>query len=237
MQLTSLCCYRAVVENTAGQHSLLASIRASLTSLVRRPREFFMTRSFCAMFLLYVGTYFTANSIDIVSSYEQSLPAMMTTTSSAKFLAVTSVNVVLALNKDSVFARSFGMPSSRSRPLPLKCYIPFLTRDGLTLFATFNVPPSIAPKLPDIVERCMSKLSIAQLIAPAASQFLTTPLHLLGLDLYNRSGSIGFWKRIKAAKKAWLSTSVARACRIVPAYGVGGVINNDMKMYMARSLA
>ena len=196
-----------------------------------------MTRSFYAMLFLYLGTYFTANSIDIVSSYNKDPPAMVTTTSSSRFLAITSVNVVLALNKDSIFARSFGTLSSRSCRLPLISYIPFLMRDGLTLFATFNVPSSIASKLPDIVECRMSKLSVAQIVAPAASQFLTTPLHLPGLDLYYRSRSLGFWERIKAVKTAWLSTSLARACRILPAYGVGGVINNDMKIRMVRLMA
>ncbi|KAF2230751.1 hypothetical protein EV356DRAFT_561343 [Viridothelium virens] len=226
---------RAVVENAAGQCPLLASTRASLRTLVRRPRQFFMTRSFSAMFFLYMGTYLTANTIDTMSSYKQGLPAASATSSSAKFLAVTSVNVGLALNKDSVFARSFGTQSSRSRSLPLISYIPFLMRDAITLFATFNVPSLLALKLPDTVECCMSKLSTAQLVAPAASQFLTTPLHLLGLDLYYRSGKLSSFERVKAAKKAWLSTSLARACRIVPAYGVGGVINNNMKMYMTKS--
>ncbi|KAL9076447.1 MAG: hypothetical protein Q9157_003656 [Trypethelium eluteriae] len=185
------------------------------------------------MFFLYMGTYLTANTIDTMSSYKQGLPAASATSSSAKFLAVTSVNVGLALNKDSVFARSFGTQSSRSRSLPLISYIPFLMRDAITLFATFNVPSLLALKLPDTVECCMSKLSTAQLVAPAASQFLTTPLHLLGLDLYYRSGKLSSFERVKAAKKAWLSTSLARACRIVPAYGVGGVINNNMKIYIA----
>lgn len=236
IQFRNSCWYRAVVENAACQRPLLVSARASLCSLLRRPRQFFMTRPFFAMFFLYMGTYFTANSIDTVSSYTQSLPAVSAASSSVKFLAVTSVNVVLALNKDSSFARSFGTPSSRSRPLPLTSYIPFLMRDGLTLFATFNVPSLLAPKLPDTVTCCMSKLSIAQLLAPAASQFLTTPLHLLGLDFYYRSEKMVSWKRVEAAKTAWLSTSLARACRIVPAYGVGGVINNNMKIYITKLL-
>ncbi|CAK4030520.1 Hypothetical predicted protein [Lecanosticta acicola] len=223
---------RAVVEAAAGQSSLMASVRSSLKQMVRQPHKSAAPRPFGAMLLLYAGTYFTANAIDTVSANNEGLRAESTTSSTTKLCAVTGVNVGLALNKDSCFARSFGTAATRSRALPRISYVPFLVRDGITLFATFNLPGRVASSFPDEVEKYMSRLSAAQLIMPAASQFVTTPLHLLGLDLYYRNGKLGFWERVKAAKRAWLSTSLARACRIIPAYGIGGIVNNDSRAYL-----
>lgn len=184
------------------------------------------------MFVLYSLTYLTANTVDTISSYSEDLPASSTTSSTTKFAAVTAVNVGLALYKDATFARSFGSPGSKLRSLPASCYVPFIVRDGITLGATFNIPAAIAPSLPEGVEKYMSRLSVAQLAAPAASQFLCTPLHLYGLNLYYRSGKIGFRERWEFIRRTWWSSSVARACRVVPAYGLGGVLNNNVRKLM-----
>lgn len=79
----------------------------------------------------------------------------------------------------------------------------------------------------------MSALSAAQFIAPAALQLFSTPLHLLGLDLYNREGGKGkevSWaSRMGKVRKDWLGSAVARMGRIVPAFGVGGVVNMNVR--------
>jgi hypothetical protein len=87
----------------------------------------------------------------------------------------------------------------------------------------------------------MSGLTAAQFAAPAAIQLLSTPLHLLGLDLYNRpSGSGGTaggsavakvsWReRWLLIRSRWLASTAARIGRIVPAFGVGGVVNYKVR--------
>lgn len=99
----------------------------------------------------------------------------------------------------------------------------------MTIFASFNLPPIIAPLLPlsKSVEEKVSRASAAQFLAPAALQVFSTPLHLLGLDIYNRPTGEGVhWKsRAQKVWKDWGKSVVARVCRIVPAFGVGGVVN------------
>lgn len=96
----------------------------------------------------------------------------------------------------------------------------------MTIFASFNLPTLIAPRMPlsAAAEQYVSRVSAAQFLAPAAVQLFSTPLHLLGLDLYNKPNA-GFKDRVAAVSRNWLSSSVARMCRIVPAFGVGGVVN------------
>jgi hypothetical protein len=71
--------------------------------------------------------------------------------------------------------------------------------------------------------------SIAQFIAPAAVQVFSTPLHLLGLDFYNRNGATTMAERWTAVRGAWAISTLARLCRIVPAFGVGGVVNAGVR--------
>ena len=106
----------------------------------------------------------------------------------------------------------------------------------MTIFASFNLPPLIAPVLPGFsseVEKHVSRTSVAQFLAPAGMQLLSTPLHLMGLDLYNRPrGQVGWRDRAKVVRRDWLGCSFARMGRIVPAFGVGGVVNTEVRKRM-----
>lgn len=52
-------------------------------------------------------------------------------------------------------------------------------------------------------------------------------MHLLGLDLYNRQppGGLKWQDRWARVRRDWFVSCLARIGRIVPAYGVGGVVN------------
>lgn len=81
------------------------------------------------------------------------------------------------------------------------------------------------------VRRYMSSASAAQFVTPAAVQLVSTPLHLLGLDVYNRPG-VGFGGadgRAARVLRDWGISAMARICRIVPAFGVGGVVNMKVR--------
>lgn len=84
----------------------------------------------------------------------------------------------------------------------------------------------------------MSAASAAQFVIPAAVQVVSTPLHLLGLDLYNRPGA-GFGGpdgRVSQVVRNWAVSAAARMCRIVPAFGVGGVVNTKVRKNMMGKL-
>ena len=81
----------------------------------------------------------------------------------------------------------------------------------------------------------VNKQSIAQFIAPAVVQVASTPLHLLGLDLYNR-GHISFQERWSLVRTAWFPSVCARIARIVPAFGVGGVVNTGVRQKLMKPL-
>lgn len=126
-----------------------------------------------------------------------------------------------------------GAAAAVSRKVPLSTFALFSLRDCLTVFASFNLPPRIAPyipmeAMPTIIQKSMSSASAAQFLAPVAIQVASTPLHLLGLDLYNRPGA-SLSQRANKVFKEWGVSCLARMGRILPAFGVGGVVNAKVR--------
>ncbi|KAK3190864.1 hypothetical protein K4F52_003181 [Lecanicillium sp. MT-2017a] len=228
--------------------SILASLKTSLRSLLHHPLRTLTSRPVALVFLLYGGTYLTANTIDTVSSTLANRPARTTTSGPAKFAASSAANVSLCIYKDQAFVKLFGPMNAASapRPVPLPCLALFALRDSMTIFASFNVPPLLAPVLEQYTRQSsISGLTAAQFAAPAAIQLFSTPLHLLGLDLYNRpngggggggaaapgvNGATIAWRdRWHLIRSRWLASTAARIGRIVPAFGVGGVVNYKVR--------
>ncbi|KJR80190.1 uncharacterized protein SPSK_05345 [Sporothrix schenckii 1099-18] len=243
---------RSIMENASGANSLAGSLRASFATLVRRPQQILWSKPFGLICLLYGSTYFTANAVDTATSTAHNRPASHVTAGAAKFAASSATNIGVCIYKDQVFVRMFGPPGAVPRPVPLPSYLLFALRDCMTIFASFNIPPRLGPYLDDklglggeaaarqALSRAVSGLAVAQFAAPALTQFVSTPVHLLGLDLYNRpwqaSGPAGHangpatWAdRFAAVRRNWLVSSLARIGRIVPAFGVGGVVNMKMR--------
>jgi hypothetical protein len=186
--------------------------------------------------MLYAGTYVTANCTDTISSTIDSKPASTVTSGTSKFLATTSVNMGLCLYKDAQFAKIFGAPGAVAHKVPGRAYILFAIRDSMTVFAAFNLPSVVSPLLPlsqEFEKQFVSRDNIAQFAIPAMMQFLSTPLHLLGFDLYNRPSNakspVSFANRLQLIRKNYLGSTFARMGRIIPAYGIGGVVNRDLR--------
>lgn len=157
----------------------------------------------------------------------------------AKFAATSTVNMTMSVYKDSQFANMFGAASGPSR-IPKISYALFAFRDSMTILASFNLPPIIAPRLAELPPEVKNKFSrvlntesartnTAQFLTPAAMQLFSTPIHLLGLDLFNRQGKVGFSERALLVTKNWAVCTFARMGRIVPAFGVGGVVNAQVR--------
>ncbi|KAI9782998.1 MAG: hypothetical protein M1835_003905 [Candelina submexicana] len=229
---------RGIIENASGRSKLMTSISTSMKKLITRPHEFVISKPFSLIFALYFGTYITANLLDTMTSTITNSPASSVTAGPAKFIATSSANLSLCLYKDSRFTRLYGPPGI-PRPVPPASYLLFALRDSMTIFASFNLPPLVAPLLPisEVAEGNVSKLSVAQFVAPAAAQLVSTPLHLLGLDLYNRPrNGVSGWQRWGKVRRDWGLSTLARMCRIVPAFGVGGVVNMRVRKGLIGSL-
>lgn len=237
--------------------------------MVSRPSAFFFSTPFLLIYALYSSTYLTANAIDTVTSTLRNQSYSTVTPGPAKFISTTAVNMTICVYKDARFAKIFGAspppsaaastsqqtPSqipSRTRTslrppmppptptIPKISYTLFCLRDSVTIFASFNIPALIAPSIPDFIASSPAmKGAMAQFACPALMQFASTPMHLLGLDLYNRQppGGLRWTDRVARIRRDYVPSCFARMGKIVPAYGVGGVANVRLRAALMRRVS
>ena len=136
----------------------------------------------------------------------------------------------LCIYKDRCFARHFG--TIRASKVPLRSLSLWATRDLLTILCSFNVPVVGAKYLhsryPEWFDSEHKAFTFAQLVSPCLLQFVSTPLHLGGLDIYNRREST-VRLRMAFIRREYVKSLVARMCRIFPAFSLGGIGN---KLYL-----
>ncbi|GJC78482.1 putative membrane protein [Colletotrichum liriopes] len=229
---------RSIMENASGRRGLGDCVRSCLKELFLRPHHVVFSKPFALIFALYGGTYLTANTLDTASSTVHNRPASEVTAGTAKFAASSAANIGICMYKDQVFARMFGPPGVSPRPVPALTYALFTLRDCMTIFASFNVPPRLGPwlngRMGEELANKVSGLTVVQFAAPAMVQLASTPLHLLGLDVYNRPNAaatpVSWADRWRSVAKNWGISTMARICRIIPAYGVGGVVNRKVRL-------
>lgn len=68
----------------------------------------------------------------------------------------------------------------------------------------------------------------ASFAVPMAAQLLSTPLHILSLDLYSRP-SAPARARLALIAEGYRSVVFGRVMRILPAFGLGGFLNDVIK--------
>ena len=144
-----------------------------------------------------------------------------------KFVSTSIVNIFAGIAKDRAFTRMFGLKPPSN--LPLGTYALFATRDSLTILASFTIPPIIARQLQTHGYSQEFSLNAAQLSLPVAIQFISTPLHLTGLDMYNNPQHT-VRERFYFVSKEYLKSTLARCGRIFPAFGIGGVLNRKLRI-------
>lgn len=241
--------YRSIVSKAATNTPFLHCLTQSLKPALSRPHQFLVSRPFLLIFSLYFSTYLTANSVDTITSVTHNRPSDSVTASTSKFLATSAVNMTMCVYKDSQFARMFGVKTGGgpAAMIPKMSYALFAARDSITIFASFNLPPLLSQRLKDLppaVQQRFSRIlstdsaraNTAQFIAPAAMQVFSTPIHLLGLDLFNRQQSLGMSERVSRVCRDWTVSAIARMGRIIPAFGVGGVVNGQMRRSMMQRI-
>lgn len=194
------------------------------------------------VFAVYLGTFGTANSIDTINSFRSSDPPETVSSSAVKFVGTSMVATGLTVYKDSCMARYIGTRGISSA-VPAMSYGLFAVRDAITIFASFNLPILVAPhltKLPSTIQNRLGsflqtesgRFKTAQFMIPAVTQFVTTPIHLLGLNMYNHPTELSLISRCRHVARDLQAAVMARIVRIVPAFGLGGIINASARKGM-----
>lgn len=237
---------KAVIQRAAGSHTMLASAAESLKTIARNPVAYIKSPFFLMMWGVYGATYSTANSLKTIvehqehyrKTHEETRHKQSTSTNShgkmGVFLGTTIVNSGCSILKDKTYAKMFGTAGAASS-MPLITYGLWATRDLSVVGSSFVLPELVAHKLQEHTDwNKADALKFSQLTVPIATQFLAGPIHLLGLDFYNRPlQGMGYTEaaleRARFLAGGFWPVVAARVARIAPAYSIGGVYNTKFR--------
>jgi len=233
---------RAVVSAAAGRApggSLFRALAANAAEFVTRPAAAFGSRAVWLVAGVYAATYAAANLSDVAA--ERSARATASQKAAGKFVATTGANMAGSVLKDAAFARMYGAvataaaaaaasSSSPAAVVPAASYALFAARDCLTVGGAFFVPAALRDALVNArvfePSDASSAAAVAQLVSPPLMQVVCTPMHLLALDLVNRpDATMSLAARLASLGNAMPSALLARSLRMLPAYGIGGLLN------------
>ena len=206
---------RSVIQVVNGSREFLgATVKEGFVAAARNPVSIFLTHDNRALFIVYGSTYVANKSMLATSEYRgwnPFLPVLATTT---------VVNTVLGIFKDRYLAQMFG---SGVPNFPRMSYSLFTARDIVIVGSSFNLPPYLSPVIQDNTSLSKSASdTIAQLACPGLAQIGATPLHILGLDHYNRPG-LSWRERFHGlAQRSWEPLGV-RMMRQIYVFGVGSL--------------
>ncbi|KAH9133619.1 hypothetical protein AeRB84_020334 [Aphanomyces euteiches] len=218
---------RAIIENANGSRKMNVALRELSKDFARQPLSFIKRKEFLIVYGLYLATYATANTIETVCETSQ------TNSQIPKLLGTSVVNISGCITKDRLFAQMFS--HAPPHKFPLRSMGLFALRDSMTVGASFVAPPIFSAALVSYGMDKGTANSISQLVCPAVWQLASTPLHLLGLDLYNRTDA-SLASRTQFISREYIKSSMARIARIVPAFGLGGIGNMQIRSELRSAL-
>lgn len=248
-----------MVESVSTSSPLLRTLAKNLLCPFTHPRKFFATKPVFVVWTLYAATYLTANVTETACDKYFAVEKALTGTivSTAVFIINTPLGVWKDVRFSQLFSApqepepkaarisraaasaqtGAGSPKAISaqaatgpRKMPTSATAAFLMRDIITVFGTFAIAPQVSAIIPDSIARtAQAKASASQLLVPALTQVVATPVHLLALDIYGRPGRLGFVSRANKSREKLASTTVMRAFRLVPAFGFGVIFNNYVR--------
>ncbi|KAF4997453.1 hypothetical protein FGRMN_3817 [Fusarium graminum] len=224
---------QSMVEKVSFNRPLLYGMKVNSLNATRHPGRFIFGRAFAYVWTLYGATYAVSNASDTLA-HEFYEAAVGTIT----FVNTMIINVPLGVLKDVRFAQMFSAsstPADKVAP-PIAAGVPkaataaFLMRDAITIFGSFTMAPWISAFIPNsLSSNAHSKAIISQLTVPIFSQLAATPVHLLGLDLYSRPRGVPWVERSAQIRRDLFSATILRCLRIIPAFGVGCVVNMEAR--------
>ena len=125
--------------------------------------------------------------------------------------------------KDKALAQRLG--KGEERKFPVSSLGLFFIRDIIAIASAFTIPPIFGRFLAKKFDLSESMaLKLAQLSSPVLIQLIGTPIHLMGLDLYNNP-ELTMKERLVHLKSIYWNSVILRMLRFLPAYGIGGVVN------------
>ena len=165
---------------------------------------------------VYASTYLTANITHTVcknANIDYKIPTAVCTS---------AVNIVAIAYKDIAYAKLFAQ---KRAVFPKSSYGLFALRDGMTITSSFVLKHDVTRFLEKWGLSHHQADLFSSFSVPMAAQLISTPLHILSLDLYDRPNE-PMKSRLANIRQCYKSVCFGRMFRIIPAFGLGGYIND-----------
>lgn len=219
---------KALAENASGTAKLWDSFGKSIKDMVRQPMRYFRSPQFYWIWLVYGGTYAGVNVVETACTVTKTDPAV------PKWFASFSVNTTTCILKDKAFAQMYS-GGSVVKSVPLGSYGAWLGRDVLSMACIFTLPPIVGKSISSYTGSERSGYYAAQMGLPLVLQTVTTPIHLLGYDIYNNPNN-NVAQRLKFMAKDYGKNVSIRMLRMAPPWSLGTIGNREMRsLFSGRS--
>ena len=215
---------RALAESASGRRSLGQAFAGALKEYALRPVHFLRGPQFGYIWAIYGGTYVVANAV------ETSCAIVRVDAATPKWVATSVTNTTTCIIKDRAFARMFGTAVPTN--VPTAAYAAWLGRDVVSMGVFFTAPPIVGRHLAEkYFDGDQDRgYYVAQVTLPLVLQTVTTPLHRLGLDCYNRPVATAA-ERLRFLRSDYWSTVGIRMVRMAPPWSVGTIGNREMRSH------
>lgn len=212
---------KALAENASGKAKLWPSFFASLREVVTQPVTYIRSPQFRWIWLIYGGTYAAANVVDTTCA------ATGTNAALPKWLATSFYNTVSCIGKDRAFAKLFGTGTVQ-RAVPAGSYAAWLSRDLISMAVFFTLPPIVAKEVAKKTGDEKTAYYASQIGLPLILQTVTTPIHLLGYDIYNNPNNSTV-QRVAFMKKDYGKNVSIRMVRMFAPWSIGTIGNRELR--------
>jgi hypothetical protein len=170
---------------------------------------------FKVMNMVYSATYMTANLTELVcekNNIDSKYP---------KLILTSAVNIAAITYKDIYYSKLF---QTMYTTFPFRSFALFAMRDSLTIAASFVFKKDLLQYIEKYLPHNAADL-IASFALPISAQFISSPIHILAIDLYQNPTTT--WKeRFSNIRRLYGSVCIGRMTRVVPAFCIGGFAND-----------
>uniref|UniRef100_A0A7S3DY27 Uncharacterized protein n=1 Tax=Entomoneis paludosa TaxID=265537 RepID=A0A7S3DY27_9STRA len=224
---------KCIVQDISGAPKFMTAFGSAGREMLLTPKSFYGSLAFRLTVGVYFGTYAIANLTEAVMTANKIRG--YNERKQIKVVAASAANISLLTWRDAVFARMYTTPGLTTPTTPLRTLSLFAARDSGTMFATFYLAPRVAEflKKEHGVEKNAAELGCA-LGIPMLAQFATAPMHIHAMHYYQAPQATTS-EQMQMVKNEFMTVSMARALRILPAFGLGSYVNNKFRELFIRS--
>jgi hypothetical protein len=208
----------SIIRSQMTKHGFIRSYSNTIRDYAKGVISF--RRPFFVMNGVYGSTYATANLTELFckkNGMDHKIPT---------FALTSIVNILTIAYKDKEYSKIFDQ---KKNIFPKISYGLFALRDSMTIGSCFIIKQDVVSYLQHSWKIPHNTADLfASLFVPMTAQIFSTPIHIYSLDIYQRPNAT-FKERIENIMKMYHSVCFGRIIRIIPAFCIGGFINDMIR--------